>query len=241
MPRVLRTVSYKHLTFNKLKEFVKCNLLHVTCQCEFTLRRKLINVRLPGFTLIELLIVISIFGLTTSLITASYVSFERNQRLKNAAQTITSEIRLAQNRALSGDKIDGKCQTSISASSLIGWYVSFVKDSDTYTIAGDCIDATQPPWTEIIIGEKIVALPKGIIISGINVGLGTSASILFRPLTNVPSLHDGQSIPPNFLDDGGLIIDPRYTGALIIEISSHGGSTYQVIMSSTGEVSEKKL
>src|SRR3990167_10709224 len=104
MPRVLRTVSYKHLTFNKLKEFVKCNLLHVTCQCEFTLRRKLINVRLPGFTLIELLIVISIFGLTASLITASYLTFERNQRLKAAAQKIKTDVRFTQNKALTGDK-----------------------------------------------------------------------------------------------------------------------------------------
>src|SRR3990167_7502376 len=60
--------------------------------------------RKAGFTLIELLIVITLFAITSSLITASYITFEKNQRIRNAAQTLKNDLRFTQNKSLAGDK-----------------------------------------------------------------------------------------------------------------------------------------
>ena len=79
------------------------------------------NCKPRGFTLVELLVVIAILAITTSLITASYVSFERKQRLASAAQTLVSDIRLTQNKALSGDKSTEDCKTTDKK--LVGWFI----------------------------------------------------------------------------------------------------------------------
>ena len=76
-----------------------------------------------GFTLIELLVVITLFGIVSTLITASYTTFERNQRIRNATQTLKNDLRLVQNKALAGDKgANSECPV---ASTLVGWYVFF--------------------------------------------------------------------------------------------------------------------
>src|SRR3990167_9314326 len=98
-----------------------------------------IHGKASGFTLIELLIVITVFALTASLITASYLTFERNQRLKAAAAKIKTDIRFTQNEALSGNKgISGVCD---SPSILVGYYITISAvdgNNAGYSISGDC-------------------------------------------------------------------------------------------------------
>src|SRR3989338_10011742 len=94
--------------------------------CEVFLRKSNFQFSIKkGFTFIELLVVITIFGLTASLVTASYLTFERNQRLKNAALTLKNELRLIQNRALSGDKAPPSDPESCYSKEgiLVGWYL----------------------------------------------------------------------------------------------------------------------
>src|SRR4030042_6751224 len=108
-----------------------------------SVNRKLItvNCKSKGFTLIELLVVITIFGIITSLITASYVTFERGQRLRNAAETLKSDIRLVQNKALSGDKstVSNCVEDSNTKTTLIGWYLVVDNEATGYTISSDCV------------------------------------------------------------------------------------------------------
>src|SRR3990167_2041470 len=79
-----------------IKEFVEKNTRYLILNTRYRKSR--------GFTLIELLVVITLFAITSTLITASYTTFERNQRIRNAAQTLKNDLRLVQNKALAGDK-----------------------------------------------------------------------------------------------------------------------------------------
>src|SRR3990167_10534720 len=97
-----------------------------------------------GFGLIEFMIVITVFGIATAVITASFLTFERNQRLKSAASMLKNDIRLVQNKALSGDKgvDDGDpthfCQQD-ATHILGGWYVNAAKAASSYSLAGVCL------------------------------------------------------------------------------------------------------
>ena len=96
MPSLARTINYQQLTINRKSK---------------------------GFTLIELLVVITLFAITSTLITASYLTFEKNQRIKSAAQTLKNDLRFAQNKALAGDK--GANREFPGTSTLIGCDVEF--------------------------------------------------------------------------------------------------------------------
>lgn len=62
----------------------------------------IINGFKKAFTLIELLIVISIFGVITSSITVSYVSFTQKQNVVDAARGLITKLRFVQNTVQSG-------------------------------------------------------------------------------------------------------------------------------------------
>lgn len=75
------------------------------------LKRKLQKkyfVRQVGFTLIELLISISIIGLLTVLVLADYRSGQKKYALKQNTQKLVSDIRKAQNMAMSGVDIESQ-------------------------------------------------------------------------------------------------------------------------------------
>src|SRR4030043_2323054 len=99
----------------------------------------MINRLNPAFTIIELLIVISILAFSVTLVSTSYLGFERRERIKSAALEMKNKIRAAQNKALSGDKgmIDegDYCEDS---SELVGWYVNIdpSESQSGYKMAG---------------------------------------------------------------------------------------------------------
>src|SRR3989338_209192 len=136
-----------------------------------TVNRELMTVnwrqRRHGFTLIELLIVISIFGLTASLITASYLTFERNQRLKAAAQKIKTDVRFTQNEALSGNKGIGTRPSAcleVTPTTLVGYYMQLTAEggkNDGYTLRGYCLGSAD----NFDFNIRAVSLPQGVKIS----------------------------------------------------------------------------
>jgi prepilin-type N-terminal cleavage/methylation domain-containing protein len=87
----------------------------------------------PGFSLIELLVVVTITGILFGVGVAKYTDFNRSQILEQAAQELKNNLRLAQARALSGEKPSG-CTV------LDGYQVSFVSggQNDTYQIGAIC-------------------------------------------------------------------------------------------------------
>jgi len=110
-----------------------------------------------GFTLIELLVTISLTAIVGSFGLAYYSSFNRRQIVEQAAKKIVSDIRLAQNLALSQQKPDpGDCTCTTLKS------YSFVVDDDeiSYKIIPDCSSVCVP---EVIV--KKVEL-ENVTLSG---------------------------------------------------------------------------
>ena len=203
-----------------------------------------------GFGLIEFMIVITVFGIATAVITASFLTFERNQRLKSAALMLKNDIRLVQNKALSGDKgVVGADSTKYCASgnTLAGWYLKIDASSDngSYIIAGDCKDSSG---NETAFNVKSVSLPRGVRFPTspppyvISCGVFNDAygTIFYQPLTYNASFHNN-SVPP-FLSAGSPVNTLPCTGDdLVVTLqTTQGVNTYQVIVQPSGEVNEQK-
>lgn len=196
-----------------------------------------------GFTLIELVVVIALFSLTAFGVAAGYLTFEKNQKLKNAASALKNDIRFAQNKALSGDKgAGGPCASS---STLGGWYMELVDEATSYKIAGDCLTGT----TEAEFSARTVNLPNQVRISQIDFGTSLNqgeANLLFRPLSPNVSVHTSSatptSLPPDFFDTVTPIgLRNLMVGSpqdLTITLTITNGGTYRVILKQSGEVHE---
>jgi len=83
-----------------------------------------------GFTLIELLVAVSVMGIVFSVGVAQYQEFNRRQIVLQAAQDLKSDLRLAQDKALAGEKPSG-CET------LEGYRLSFTSEKN-YKIEAVC-------------------------------------------------------------------------------------------------------
>ena len=83
-----------------------------------------------GFTLIELLVAVSVMGIVFSVGVAQYQEFNRRQIVLQAAQDLKSDLRLAQDKALAGEKPSG-CVT------LEGYRLSFTSEKN-YKIEAVC-------------------------------------------------------------------------------------------------------
>ncbi|MEX2028331.1 MAG: GspH/FimT family pseudopilin, partial [Candidatus Curtissbacteria bacterium] len=193
-----------------------------------------------GFSLIELLIVVAIFGLTVSLVTAAFVTFERNQKLRNGAQQLKSDLRQAQNNALSGNKGSGSAVCP-GTSTLGGWYLQISTDSTNgengkYTLSGDCRTGTD----DSSFATRTIFLPNGVSISSTSLGAVSDIGILFRPLISGVTYHNAALVPPFFDADGNLLNEVGAGSALTITLTSATGGTYQVAISPSGEINEVK-
>ncbi len=193
-----------------------------------------------AFSLIELLIVVAIFGLTVSLVTAAFITFDRNQKLRNAALQLKSDLRQAQNKALSGDKGSGAaaCPT---ASTLGGWYIQINTDptggnNSKYTLAGDCRTGAG----DSSFAVKTIFLPGGITVSTMNLGATGNAAIFFQTVAAGVTYHNASLSPPFFDLAGNLVNQVGAGSSLIITLTSTTGGTYQVVISPSGEINEVK-
>lgn len=224
----------------RIKEFVAKNTRYLILNTRY---RKSF-----GFTLIELLVVITLFGITSSLITASYITFERNQRIRNAAQTLKNDLRFAQNKALAGDKgvpnSGGSCTDLAQCcpngnnDTLVGWYVTFdPAQTSSYTYAGVC----NTGGNEISFSPKTVTYPSGVTLNntspntGIKIGGSPRSGIvtvLFKPLAIDVALHSSSAPPFNA---GNTV---NFTGDLTIELKgSQTSNVNTVTVRPTGEIS----
>lgn len=194
-----------------------------------------------GFSLIELMVVVTLFGLAASVLTAGYLGFEKNQKLRNAAAGLKSDIRLIQNKALSGDKGVGVggCQATAT---LAGWYLKIQVNVTSYKLAGDCLSASN---AESQFSPKTVQLPKGTSVEAISYGISShgEAYVLFRPLSPTATFH-AMSTEPDFLNNSGILYNPLSGGGNELKVtlkSSQGADRYQVTIKPSGEIAESKL
>lgn len=199
-----------------------------------------------GFSLIELMVVISLFGIAASLVTASFLTFEKNQRLRGSAALLKNDLRLVQNKATSGDKgAGGSCPAS---STLGGWYLyaNFSSGSNSsYKFGGSCVTGAS----EAVFLEKTVKLPADTKINRIFYDTGNlnqPTTVLFRPLRSGVSFHNGAFAPPDFFEVDGVTLRNLMPGLpqtswVTFEISNTAANKFHwVRIQTTGEINEIK-
>lgn len=203
-----------------------------------------------GFSLIEFLVVISIFGIAASLITASYLNFERNQKVRSTALQLKNDLRLTQNRALSGDK--GPGGACASTSTLGGWYLVATTGQTAYSIGGDCLTGVNETiFFETLGSAKTVKLPLDTKINKIFYCAGDLVqpiAVLFRPLKGGVSFHNGGASFPGFFQNDGVTLDNPMPGLpqnswISIELSDNNSAPtrfYWVKIEISGEINESK-
>lgn len=83
-----------------------------------------------GYTIVELIVVSGIFLLLTGGLLANYTSFNETQKLRQASSTLKTTLRLAQTKAVAGEKPTSACAT------LVGHQVTFT--ASTYSLQPVC-------------------------------------------------------------------------------------------------------
>lgn len=97
-----------------------------------------------GYSFIELIVIIGILMLVVSGSIASYASFQDKEKVKQAALTLKSNLRLAQSKAVSGEKpVLSNATPSADCKKLMGYVLQFTETY--YSIQAQCIhsDGTQ--------------------------------------------------------------------------------------------------
>lgn len=132
---------------------------------------------MKGYTLIEILVGLTIIALLFGFGYVSFRDFARRQSINGFAKSVQGDLRLAQSRALSGEKPDDAfCNTP----NLLNTYDFKVYSNSEYKIEVSCSGG--------VITEKDVNLPADILISTPSVN-----PIRFKVLgqgTNIDSSED---------------------------------------------------
>lgn len=188
-----------------------------------------------GFTLIELLVVMTLMAIITSLVTVSYLSYERSERVKAASLFAKSQVRLAQNNAFSSKASSDDC----GFGPLAGWYAEFNLNDDKIYRGTTCIFGGSE---NSMIGTARYAeqLPRDVKVVGIKHGSTNIAKVytFYKPLKNEATFH---SLMPSRDASGNLI---NLIGALPqddLEITFGASSNlYKLVITPQGEVYEKE-
>ena len=134
-----------------------------------------------GFTIIELLVMMGIILLLGGGVVAAFNNFNENQRVKQAALAVKSNLRFAQNKALSGEKPSG-CGT------LVGYTVTFAATS--YVIQAQCDSGLVGASisTSFPSGVSFVPVPSSLTFAVLTGRIAGSTSITLSGLNKTYSL-----------------------------------------------------
>ena len=122
-----------------------------------------------GFSMIELLVVISVIGLIFALSLVSYRSGQKKYVLTQTVQQLISDIRKAQNMALSGYDISGQYN---------GYGLYIKKGESSYIIYGNKnIDPNYQPNDDII---ETISLSNGVSVKSVS-SASDKLHIFFEP------------------------------------------------------------
>lgn len=177
-----------------------------------------------GFTLIELLIVIAVISILATIGVPVFTTFNKNQTLKNAASELKSNLRFAQNKAVSGDK-------SGCSGTLVGWYATFTStgaNATSYNLTSRC----KISGTESDGQSKTYSLPS----SGIYIKSLTAPApiyVLFGAVATGNSFHTG--LP--FFDAAGNRQFEISANPLEI-VLTNGNNDYRVCLNTAGKIYE---
>lgn len=135
----------------------------------------------PGFTLLEVLVAATIISLLSGISLVGYNRFQERQQLVAAKEQLRNDLRLTQQKALSGEKPAGWC--AAAGESLSGWRLIFTS-STVYEIRGICSSGT-------IITDKSVTL------TGNAAKTSSDSQVDFAPLTGAASVGASFTLQTN--------------------------------------------
>lgn len=126
-----------------------------------------------GYSFIELIVIIGILMIVVGGSIASYTSFQDKEKVKQAALTLKSNLRLTQSKAVSGEKpILVNATPSADCKKLMGYILQFT--NTYYSIQAQC---THSDGSQGNTGsETTIAIPSGMTI------VPSKSSIQFYPL-----------------------------------------------------------
>lgn len=120
-----------------------------------------------GFSLIELLVVVTIIISLSGISIVGYNRFQDRQLVNRAASGLASDLRLTQQKAISGQKTAGWC--NLAGQSLTGWQLTFPANSLTYTVQGLCSTGSTTN-------------SKSVTLSGVTRAPTSAITVLFTTL-----------------------------------------------------------
>lgn len=120
------------------------------------MNRKLSNS--PSFTLIELLITTSIVALLAAAAIPSFQTFTRNQTLRRGVEQVRTDLRTAQNRAVSG--IDRK---KSGDGDYFWWGIDFIYEGDASEYAFVQSDGEDNPSSASPEVKRVKKLPSNLV------------------------------------------------------------------------------
>jgi len=129
---------------------------------------------LTGFTLIELLVVMVIVGILLGVGIAQYISFNRRQILEQTTQGLKNNLRLAQTKAMSGEKPAG-------CGILDGYRVKFASnDPDNYTLVAVCegVEVGETKNFSLPSIVKFSPLPSPILFKVLSQGTDLDSDLI---------------------------------------------------------------
>lgn len=118
-----------------------------------------------GFTLLELLIAMGVAMVLISGVFAGYQRFNSNERLRQAGASLKSNLRLAQSKAISGEKPQAGCGqlTGVAVTFSTSSYV--IQAQCGATLAGPQIEVTLP--SSLTISSTVSPLVFGVLDRGV--------------------------------------------------------------------------
>ncbi len=199
-----------------------------------------------GVSLIESLIVMAMMGIFLGLSIPALRQFNQTQNLKAAALALKSDLRLAQDNAISGKRTEpGPTGTQSCASDevLAGWWVALVRSNPSYYMFGLCVQKDNPTAFGRQLDGKKTNLPPGVQIKGIYQGTNNMNWLGVFFMSSVTSDVDSVKFLTTICSDSPLSSPcPGHviSGSLFkIELGS-GSSRDCVYVSSRGQIYESK-
>ncbi|KKS07180.1 MAG: General secretion pathway protein H [candidate division WWE3 bacterium GW2011_GWE1_41_27] len=173
-----------------------------------------------GFTLVELMVVVGILTLVSGIMIPSFSTYTRNQMLKQAQENLKSDLRSAQNRALTGT---GSDQT-IGGQPVLYWAVSYSQTSGSNATYSFYLTASNNCVTNATL-QQTVKLPENITVAA-SPSSGTHC-LLF-------SLEDGSVFERNISVPANT--DPIPDTSIYLVHSSDTSVTKSVLINKTGMI-----